>query len=214
MSPNTSVRCLLAVSLLSVVACGRIQYQESQYPQVSRGEAVLVEEAPKTANKATVDEAFVSLLKNAEKATLYEGLPHQRHESALLKKEKETKKTLMFGDFSFYQEPFELTAADFKELQAIISNPDTFQPWSGEKGCGGYHPDYFIEWYAEGEICRVYVCFGCGEAKLVGPNGETKYDLASAGRTKLENVLFAYHRNRPDSEGWLNLTKDYKGRQQ
>ena len=57
-------------------------------------------------------------------------------------------------------------------------------------------------------------CFGCGEAKLVGPNGETKYDLSKEARTNLENVLLGYHKNRPDSEGWLNMTKDYKARQQ
>jgi hypothetical protein len=218
MSPNTLVRCLLAVSLLSAVACGR--YQERQYQQVRYGsDESKDEQAEAKADglapaKATVDEAFVKLLKGAEKATLYEGLPHQRHEAALLKKEKASKKTVDFGDFIFYQEPLEVSDADFKALKTILSDAQTFRPYSGEKGCGGYHPDYFIEWYAEGEICRVYVCFGCGEAKLVGPNGETKYDLDSAGRIKLEDVLFAYHKNRPDSEGWLNLTKGYKERKQ
>jgi len=222
MSPNTSVRCLLAVSLLSVVACGRVQYpqerqyqQEVRYQNESRGETPEPEAKEAAAPaRAALDEAFVKLLKDAEKATLYEGLPHQRHESALLKQEKAAKKTLDFGDFTFYQEPFEVKDTDFKALKAILSSPETFRPYSGEKGCGGYHPDYFVEWYAEGEICRVYLCFGCGEAKVVGPNGETKYDLDSAGRVKLEDVLFAYHKNRPDSEGWLNMTKDYKARQQ
>lgn len=208
MSPNFSVRCLLAVSLLSAVACGRIQYQQEGRDVVPQPAAEVSRSA-----KAIVDESFVILMKNAEKATLYEGLPHQKHEPALLKQEKESKKTLIFGDFAFYEEHFELKEADFNQLKSILSDPDSFRPWSGEKGCGGYHPDYFIEWYADGEICRAYVCFGCGEAKLVGPNGETKYDLNATARTRLENVLLGYHKNRPDSEGWLNITKDYKARQ-
>jgi len=181
-------------------------YNIDRIPARARAENI----APR-GNKTSVDEAFVTLMKNAEKASLYEGLPHQKNEPALLKKEKESKKTQIFGDFAFYEESFDLKEADIEELKSILSDPDTFQPWSG---CGTYHPDYFIEWYADGEICRAYICFGCGEAKLVGPNGEMKYNYSRAARTRLENVLFAYHRNRPDSEGWLNMTKDYKARQQ
>jgi hypothetical protein len=189
----------------STVVTDEIGNDPAQAEKIGNGPRLRAE------NKASVDEAFVRLMTNAEKARLYEGLPHQKHEAALLKKEKATKKTLIFGDFAFYEEPLALEEADLKELKSILSDPDTFQPWSG---CGTYHPDYFIEWYAEGEICRAYVCFGCGEAKLVGPNGEMKYNLNREGRTKLENVLLGYHKNRPDSEGWLNMTKDYKARQQ
>jgi hypothetical protein len=161
-------------------------------------------------NKVALDEAFVTLLKNADKAVLYEGLPHQKHERALVKKERETKKTQMFGDFYFYEESLELKDPDSEAMRDIISDPETFQPYTG--GCGSYHPDYLVEWYADGETGRVYLCFGCGEAKVAGPNGETRYSLSRAAQTKLQDVLLAYHKNRPDSEGWLKMTKDYRDR--
>lgn len=160
----------------------------------------------------TLDDTFAKLLKNAERASLFEGLPHQQHEAALLKKERDSKKTALFGDFYFYEEALELKDADAEAVRDIVSDPQTFEPYSG--GCGSYHPDYLVEWYSEGETVRVYLCFGCGEAKVVGPNGETKYSIGGVAKTKLQNVLFAYHKNRPDSEGWLKMTKDYRSRQQ
>jgi hypothetical protein len=149
-------------------------------------------------------------LKNADKAILYEGLPHQKHERALVKKERATKKTQLFGDFYFYEESLELKDADSEAIRDIISDPETFQPYNG--GCGSYHPDYLVEWYADGETGRVYLCFGCGEAKVAGPNGETKYSLSRPALTRLQDVLLAYHKNRPDSEGWLKMTKEYRDR--
>jgi hypothetical protein len=48
---------------------------------------------------------IVLAIKAAPAPTLYEGLPNQMFENALLKQELATKKTLILHDFSFYQAP-------------------------------------------------------------------------------------------------------------
>src|SRR5262245_6972052 len=94
----------------------------------------------------------------ADKVILYEGLPHQEYEGEELEKERKSKKTISFNGFPFYSEPLDLKAADAKKLTNLYCDPSSFRAWKGYKRCGGFHPDYCIEWRKGKETCRALVC--------------------------------------------------------
>ncbi|MEI8379822.1 MAG: hypothetical protein WCJ09_06825 [Planctomycetota bacterium] len=43
--------------------------------------------------------------------------------------------------------------------------------------CGGFHPDWCVEFIAGQDVYQVLVCFGCREARLYGPMNEVFSDL-------------------------------------
>src|SRR5579872_7156365 len=61
-------------------------------------------------------------IKKSEPFRLYEGLPHQRFEAELLKKELETKETIKFLDYPFYKEAIPLKRTDSKRLSEIFAD--------------------------------------------------------------------------------------------
>ena len=143
--------------------------------------------------------AFVAAVKKANRAVLYEGLPHQFLEKESLDKEIQAKKTVSFGGFQFYQETLLLKDKDFAALQVIFGNLDEFKQHTQEKKCGGFHPDYCIEWYADDLLCRVLVCLGCGEIKAFCPQSGVHCDVASHAEQSLSlgEILKPYRKNRP-----------------
>ena len=135
---------------------------------------------------------------NPDKIILYEGLPHQFYESKKFAEESK-KATIVKGGFPFYQDPLTLKDADAKALGMILSNPNMFRPFAGEKKCGGFHPDYAIVVSSNREETTYLICFGCGEAKVYRPDGsDTRYDLGQdATNPPLSAILKPYQKNRP-----------------
>ncbi len=134
---------------------------------------------------------------NPDRITLYEGLPHQGYQPKKLAEEMK-KPTIEKGGFPFYRDPLALKDADAKALGAILANRDTFQPFGGEKKCGGFHPDYALVVLSKGEEVTYLICFGCGEVTVYGSGrSETRYDLSLDARTRLGEILKPYWKNRP-----------------
>lgn len=130
----------------------------------------------------------------ADKVVLYEGLPHPVFEKKLLDAETKEKKTFEDHGFRFYAAPLDLKPADAKALTALFTAEGSFTKFGGEKKCGGFHPDYLVEWHAGKDVYRMQVCFGCGEVKVFGPRHELRADIGTDGFTKL---LKPYRVNRP-----------------
>jgi hypothetical protein len=141
--------------------------------------------------------AELASLGHAKKITLYEGLPHQFYEPRALLAEKKAKPTSELGGFTFYSETLDLRAGDAEELKAILTAGRSFRSFSGEKKCGGFHPDYAVEWSAGGDRYQCLICFGCLEAKIHGPHGMTTYDIEMSAFTRLKQLLTPYQKNRP-----------------
>ena len=137
-------------------------------------------------------------IRRADRISLYEGLPHPFYETELFKKEKLEKPTVVFGGDSFYRDPLELKEADKAELRDLIGNPDSFQKFVAEKKCGGFHPDYAVEWTYGADKWICLLCFGCGEAKVLHDKVETRFDLESKAGKQLKALLEPYRNNRPE----------------
>ena len=136
-------------------------------------------------------------ISQSKQITLYEGLPHQYYEPKALVAERKAKPTVELNGFSFYSEAIDLKAADAEELKAMLANSRSFKPYSAEKKCGGFHPDYAVEWSVGGEIYRCLVCFGCLEARIHGPRAMTEYDIENTTLKRLKQLLMPYQKNRP-----------------
>jgi hypothetical protein len=136
-------------------------------------------------------------IKDADRITLYEGLPHQGYEPAVLQSELNSKPTVQMHGFPFYREPLVLKDGDGEKLRQILGDPGTFEAFGGEKKCGGYHPDYAVEWSSRGHVYACLICFGCGEAKVYGRAGEEYFDIRVASRESLKAILGPYRKNRP-----------------
>ena len=99
--------------------------------------------------------------------------------------------------YPFYEEPLELRAEDAKRVTRVLAEPGGLQPFAGEKLCGGFHPDYTVEWRNGPDRRRALICFGCDEVKLFAPGLEVRHDMSPAGSKELEGVLGGYRKNRP-----------------
>ncbi len=135
----------------------------------------------------------------ASRVVIHEGLPHPINESAAFKAEKAGPKPIVERvGYWFYRDPLEVKPDDLAKLTRTLGDSSTYRSFVGEKKCGGFHPDYLVEWREGTSERAALLCFGCGEAKVVGPKGEHRYDLDKPAQTTLRTLLDAYRKNRPD----------------
>lgn len=155
-------------------------------------------------------QTIVNAVKRAESIVLYEGLPHHLYEEQLLAQERSAKAIREIGEYPFYQEHLVLNQDDVKRLVELLGSPSTWEPFSIEKPCGGFHPDYALELRQGTARWHVLICFGCGEAKVFSPWGEWRYDMSRDTKQRLYAVLTAYQKNRPPSEHRAALGQNIK----
>jgi hypothetical protein len=142
-------------------------------------------------------------VRHADQLTVYEGLPHPMYEKGVFDHELKTRQTIKLSGFPFYLEPLELKTADVGALRGLLGAGSTYQSHVDGRECGGFHPDYAVEWSLAGKFYRCLICFGCSEARFDGPEGRSFfYELRSEGhgrdrRNGLLELLRAYRKNRP-----------------
>ena len=130
-------------------------------------------------------------LKQAARLVLYEGLPHQMYEHQALEAEKKAKPTVTLHGFPVLSRDPRTEARRRRALKDLLGDPASFEPYSGEKRCGGFHPDYAVEWSAGGQTYQALICLGCWEIKIYGPKGETIYDIRNDAREPAQAVARA-----------------------
>jgi hypothetical protein len=145
---------------------------------------------------------FLTGLRRAPQLILREGLPHQRFEPTQLKNELAGKQTIELNGFPFYAAQQEMSLGDAAQLRRVLSWPRDFshpRP-NSVKSCGGYHPDYLIEWSDDGENYQMQICLSCHEIKFYGPSGESHYDVSDRTVHLLRTILDRYRDQRPKFE--------------
>ena len=140
---------------------------------------------------------LVSGIGRASNLTAYEGLPHQYFEKRLLEKELKAKASITFHGFPFYKAPIDLQPDDASWLTAHCSAATFYGTYGGAKMCGGFHPDWCLQWNGEAGTYRLLICFGCHEARLYGPKREVWSDLNEDLLADLVEVMKPYRTNRP-----------------
>lgn len=119
----------------------------------------------------------------AEALTLYEGLPHPMYETEVLEAEKNAKPTVDLHGYPFYRATLSLKPDDERSVKEILSTAATYEPFGGEKKCGGFHPDFAFAWTISGKRQACLICFGCKEIKVFRSGNETRFDIADAPQT-------------------------------
>ena len=135
----------------------------------------------------------------ASALVIYEGLPHPTMETQSFQTERlGPKPTFERSGSWFYTDRLVIPAAETAALQQTLGNPRDYQKFSGEKKCGGFHPDYAVEWTEASVTRTALICFTCDEIKVVGPAGDHHYDLDRSAVQRLHDLLYPHRRNRPD----------------
>jgi hypothetical protein len=139
-------------------------------------------------------------IRKSEEVVLYEGLPSEFWEPQLLEREVNRKKTIRLHGYPFYDERLALKGADAEQFTALFSAERSFKRYRGPKVCGGYHPDYCVEWKTGDAATRALVCLECGEVKIFGLRSELHCDLSPESGKRLSQWLSTYQKNRPAAE--------------
>lgn len=137
-------------------------------------------------------------LTTADKVEVYEGLPHQMFDADLLKKELKRKDIIKIGEYPFYSPA--KTAMNSSDLRAVLSSSKSILPFSGEKLCGGFHPDYCVAWTRENQISHALICFGCHEIYFLSNDKSYRYDLTNEACENLMKLLSPYGEKRPPQQ--------------
>ncbi len=134
---------------------------------------------------------------------LYEGLPSEFWEPQLREQELDRKKTIGLHGYAFYDDRIALPATDVERFTSLLSSKASFKRYRGQKPCGGYHPDYCVEWKTADATTQALICMECGEVKFFAPRSELHCDLIPEAGEKLSQWLASYRKNRPaaDSRG-------------
>lgn len=169
-------RLLFTLSSLAVLGCGGASPTDPHRP-----------------------ESLTQVMSAEQPLTLLEGFPHQGFEGELFEREK-AKPHRSIAGFPFYEEPLPISATDARTVRETLAAGTALKPFSGEKKCGGFHPDYAVEIEKDGAPWRVLICFGCGEARVLSASGDTRHDLSRQAHDTLETVLRPYRKSRPTNE--------------
>lgn len=135
-------------------------------------------------------------IRTADRLILHEG--HPRMVPANFEVELKNKQAVMIRDHGFFPAPLDVTADDVSQLRAILSDEGSYDPWRGEKKCGGFHPDFLAEWRAGNAKYEVLICFGCHEVIVYGPDNKLRCDIRVESYGKLEALLKKYRKHPPE----------------
>jgi len=159
-------------------------------------------------------------ISQANKVALFEGLPHHVFEYEILERELKRRDILKIRSYPFYQEKLLLSAEDASKLTRLFCDEKNFGPNRAfvlmgyrtrnpagsvtkiVKACGGFHPDYCVEWDVQGNVYQMLICFGCEEIKCFGPSQQLYCDVGNAGLKQFGEVLKKYRKNRPATQWW------------
>jgi hypothetical protein len=132
---------------------------------------------------------FGLIIDKATSVYVYEGTPRNYN----TEKRGPARSIIMIDGFEFYADAKRLDASKIEAINELIRNRTAFLDYGGMKLCGGFHPDYCIEWRFEedGQISksRAFACLGCHEWRLVDNMSALHSDMADFVTTKLISLL-------------------------
>jgi len=141
--------------------------------------------------------AILAGISSAGVVLLYEGLPSEFWEPELRKRELEQKETIRKRGYSVYEEPLQVEEFDARRLTALFSASESFAPFRSAKSCGGFQPEFALEWKSDAAVTLALISLECSEVKLFGPDAELYCDLKEEVVLQLKEILRAYQAHNP-----------------
>lgn len=99
-------------------------------------------------------------------AEIRSGRAHPGFESWQLAAELVFLPVAMRHGHAFQRDDPALSEAVAGEMAKVLADASTYSGWLGEKGCGGFHGDWYLRWSEGADKHEVIVCEGCHEALL------------------------------------------------
>lgn len=169
-------------SLLLIGGCLAVHAGEPDAPESKRTDLDLQNHAP-----------FAEALGKLTDLTVYDGMPR---DTKLAGEERRSKKTVKLHGYTFYAEKASIQPQDRTKIVEIGSELASFKALQ-QKFCGGFHPDYALEWTVGKETWRALICLTCHEIKFYGPKGLRLHcDIEEQAFDQLKTLLAGYRRNR------------------
>jgi hypothetical protein len=142
------------------------------------------------------EEARQALAK-AKTFTLAEGLPHPAKETNLFTTQAQRKDTQQITGFFFYKPDQKIDPATTDKLRQIIANSDNLTEWKEHKTCGGFHPDWSLNWRRGWSKDRALICFSCEEIIYISGDYQLRYNLTATATKQLKSLLNPFKAKRP-----------------
>jgi hypothetical protein len=137
---------------------------------------------------------------------LFEGLPHQNFESEMLAQELASHRTVRFASFPFYEEAMEIHEDCKQQLTGTFRAVSAYGPFTPGKLCGGFHPDFAVEWSHPETPALALICFGCGECLLLLGEAKIHCDMSADSQARAYESLRRLRKNRPVRKQSLDPT--------
>jgi hypothetical protein len=144
--------------------------------------------------------SWAAELRRSPQFAVYEGLPHQLFEEESLAKERSTKNHREVLGFPLYEPALTITPQDQATLIRLATTPSSFGSCRGGKLCGGFHPDYFLEWKTGSETYYMLLCFGCSDMILHHEKHGFMGEIGEEAKKEFSEVLQKYQIQRPKRE--------------
>lgn len=74
------------------------------------------------------------------------------------------------------------------KIAALLSDHTSFEPWLGEKGCGGFHADRYFRWTEDSQTWEVLLCMGCHEALLFHSGQSLRCDISREAAKAIQTL--------------------------
>lgn len=128
-------------------------------------------------------------VRSASDVTILEGLPGMIRGG--IPRCDSTKIVELHG-YWFFADPIRLRGKKAQPFANVVGDSLAFAQWGGAKQCGGFHPDFCLEWRRGQETHRALICFGCHEMKYYGPRAAVLCDVPSPDYKELKRLLEPY----------------------
>ena len=185
---------LIALASLSCLAAEDDGDWEFLKSRIAMAKPMTPIRSPEMTNTFRFVPAALKFIEDADKITVFEGLPHQLFESELLKSEREKIEETVIGGHAFYPQQQDFSEKDEPALRELLRNEKSLRPFLYLKMCGGFHPDYAIRFAKGEEHCDLLLCFGCGDAQILH-NGKVIH--AHFYGKGWREILAGYTKHRP-----------------
>jgi hypothetical protein len=135
---------------------------------------------------------FVKFVESAEAVSVRMGIGREGKTNS--------RATVRLHAFDFYKEKLTISDDVGEKLSKWFNDPGTFDDWDGEKKCGGFHPDYAIEWMNGSESVMVLFCLSCHEIKAYLGNRAVRLNVKKKAYDYVKELL-AISQYRDDKNG-------------
>lgn len=127
-----------------------------------------------------------STINSAREVFIYEGNMRGLYFSG-----KDMFKWATINNYKFMTPKQSVNTQQIAQLQNLIGSNMYFQNYRGAKLCGGFRPDYMIEWHVEKNPVQLMLCNGCHEIIISHKNQWFKHDYANAEKAKEIKAILA-----------------------